>query len=139
MEFVDKLEAPKPSHLQIGDMHPYTELLPLLLTQVLVCYAGKERSPRLAKAFNDAGVLTASFENGTKNLGVLPVEKIKKIFPPKTMVRIIYEEGSKQEEYDSYRKAVDKLKAAKIPYQTNNMLYFGATLKELGVNMFDYF
>ncbi len=137
MEFIDKLEPPKPSRLQIGDLHPYTELLPLQLTQVLVCFAGKERSPRLAKAFNDAGVLTASFENGTKNLGALPVERIKKIIPPKTMVRIIYEEGSKQEEFDSYRKTIDNLRAAKIPYETNNMLYFGATLKELGINMFD--
>ncbi len=106
--------------------------------EVFVCFAGLERSRRISRAFNDAGKITTSFKGGTKRLSALSIEDIKNEILPDTQVTVIYEDGSKQEEYDAKQRVLDKLKKAGLPYKTANIATIWARLRELDIDLSDY-
>lgn len=114
------------------------ELAPIPYDELFVCFLGIERSKAVSKAFNAAGKFTTSFEGGTRKMSKMTPDAIKKQVHPETPVTIIYEERSKDPEYQAYRGAIDKLKLAGIPYKISNVLHLMARLRELDIDLSDY-
>lgn len=115
---------------------PTEKLIP---EEILICFSGKERSRRAARAFRDGGVTVQHFDGGTKRILGMSIEEIKKTFSIYPFVTIIYEQGSKEEEYQAYIRARDKLKEAGVTTQTKDMFDIEIRLRDLNIDIMNYF
>ena len=119
----------------IGESHE-RELLP---ERIFICFAGKERSRRISRAFNDAGKFTGYVDGGTKRISRLPKDAIQNMISPDSRVTIIYDDYSKDDEFKSRKAAENKLKEANVHYEIRNIMQLMAELHDLDIDINDYF
>jgi hypothetical protein len=105
---------------------------------IFVCHYGLERSRAAAEAFNDIGLAVGHFIGGTNAIAELPVEEIKKRIPLTSKVFLIYDQGSKENEFQDKENAADKLKLAGIDYGVIDTPALTIMLFECGKNINDY-
>lgn len=96
MEFL-----PRPGAEQKNNLSP---------SRLFVCYAGIERSRAAAEGLRDGGIAdVAHFTGGTHKLAAMSEAEIQRAIDPQTKIVVIYDQGSKDSEFQAYQKAVDKL------------------------------
>lgn len=105
---------------------------------IFICHMGLERSPAAAEGLKHQKYLADHIPGGTAKIKTMTPEEIKALIPEDAKVRIIYDQGSKQIEYDDLEKAEAILEHAGIHWKRVSTVDLMCALYTLGIRLEDY-
>lgn len=103
-----------------------------------ICHYGLERSRAAAQAFRDLGVSADHFVGGTKKIANMPIDELKNNLSKNTYAILIYDQRSKDEEYNNKQIATEKLDKLGISYEVVDSAALAIMLFDRGKNLDDY-
>lgn len=114
------------------------EFEPPAYEYLFVCHFGTERSRRISRAYGQTKHFTGYFDGGTKKMSRMNEKDLQIQIHPSTMVSIIYEEGSRVDEYNAYKETLKRLERAGIQHETLNIAEVMMRLRVERVELSDY-